>query len=183
MSIETVFYKGWYQKDCQHTPSPFYNERPNKEVSLIVVHNISLPLGEFGQPYIEQLFTGQLDCQAHPSFADLLGLEVSSHFLIQRNGRIQQFVSVDHRAWHAGISCYQERENCNDFSVGIELEGSDYIAFTEQQYQSLIRLCRDLQQHYAIARHAITGHSDIAPERKTDPGPFFDWEKLNKALS
>lgn len=183
MSSQPAFAQGWYQKTSIHTPSPFYNQRPSDEVSLIVVHNISLPLGEFGKPYIEQLFTGTLNCQAHPSFADLLELEVSSHFLIQRNGTIQQFVSIDHRAWHAGVSCFQGRENCNDYSVGIELEGSDFVPFTDAQYHSLLQLSEDLLLHYAIEPTHIVGHSDIAPERKTDPGPFFDWERLRKALS
>lgn len=183
MSNTPTFKQGWYQKESQHIPSPFYNQRPQNEVSLIVVHNISLPLGEFGKPYIEQLFTGTLNCQAHPSFSDLLGLEVSSHFLIQRSGLIQQFVSIDSRAWHAGVSCFQGKDNCNDYSVGIELEGSDFVPFTEAQYRSLIQLSEDLLLHYALDANHIVGHSDIAPGRKTDPGPFFDWEKLRKALS
>lgn len=183
MKAAVLFEQGWYQKQCKHTPSPFFNQRPTNEISLIVIHNISLPMGEFGTPYIEQLFTGCIDCQAHPSFIDLQGLEVSSHFLIQRDGSIQQFVSVDDRAWHAGISSYQGRENCNDFSIGIELEGSDFTPFTAAQYDSLHRLSKDLLAYYAIEPSNIVGHSDIAPGRKTDPGPFFDWNSYKTRLS
>lgn len=180
--MKPLFMQGWYSNNHAITPSPFFNERPTQEISLIVIHNISLPLGQFGTPYIEQLFTGCIDCHAHPSFADLQGLQVSSHFLITRNGLLQQFVSTEKRAWHAGVSCYKGRENCNDYSIGIELEGSDFTPFTEQQYHTLQTLCQDLINFYQIPINNIVGHSDIAPGRKTDPGPYFDWPRFTHAL-
>lgn len=176
-----LFPGGWY-RHAGKTPSPFYNERPDVPIDLLVIHNISLPAGEFGLPYIEALFTGCLDCACHPDFADLEGVEVSSHFLIDRQGNLQQFVSVDDRAWHAGVSCYDGVENCNDYSIGIELEGCDDKPFAEEQYQALARLSRDLMRAYPITPERITGHSDIAPGRKTDPGPFFDWKKYKELL-
>lgn len=175
------FTDGWYHH-AQHLHSPFFNERPAVPVDLLVIHNISLPAGQYGLPYIEQLFTGTLDCHAHSSFADLQGLEVSSHFLIKRNGQIVQFVSTEKRAWHAGASCFNGVANCNDYSIGIELEGTDEEPFTEPQYQALIKLSGDLMQHYPIKPARITGHSDIAPGRKTDPGPHFDWNRYKGAL-
>lgn len=176
-----LFFGGWHRK-ARKTPSPFYNMRPDTPVNLLVIHNISLPAGQFGLPYIEQLFLGCLDCDCHPDFADLAGMKVSSHFLINRQGALQQFVSTDDRAWHAGVSCFGGRENCNDYSIGIELEGCDDKPFTEQQYQTLAWLTDNLMQSYPISRDRIVGHSDIAPGRKTDPGPFFDWDKYKKML-
>ncbi|MBW4953645.1 1,6-anhydro-N-acetylmuramyl-L-alanine amidase AmpD, partial [Klebsiella pneumoniae] len=137
--------------------------------SLLVVHNISLPPGEFGGPWIDALFTGTLDPAAHPYFADIAHLRVAAHCLIRRDGEIVQYVPFDKRAWHAGLSCWQGRENCNDFSIGIELEGTDTLAYTDAQYQALQEITRLLMQHYPITPARITGHSDIAPERKTDP--------------
>lgn len=175
------FVDGWYL-DAQQLHSPFYNDRPDVPVDLLVIHNISLPAGHYGLPYIEQLFTGHLDCAAHASFADLQGLEVSSHFLIKRTGLITQFVSTGKRAWHAGISCFGGVTNCNDYSIGIELEGCDDEAFSDQQYAALIALSRDLMATYPIEPQRIVGHSDIAPGRKTDPGPCFDWHRYKHAL-
>lgn len=166
---------GWLS-DVKHVPSPHYDERPEEEPpSLLVVHNISLPPGEFGGPFIDALFTGTLDPQAHPYFADIAQLRVSAHCLIRRDGEIIQYVPFDKRAWHAGVSLYQGRERCNDFSIGIELEGTDTLAYTEAQYQQLAILTSLLIEQYPqIAQH-MTGHSNIAPIRKTDPGPAFDW--------
>ena len=162
--------------------SPNFNQRPaNAVVDLIVVHSISLPPGEFGGHCIEQLFTNTLAWDAHPYFQSIRGLEVSAHFLIRRDGAIIQFVSCDERAWHAGKSHYQGRENCNDDSIGIELEGLEGGKFTNAQYRQLARLCRDIRGHYPIA--AIAGHEHIAPGRKADPGAGFDWTRLQKSLN
>jgi len=165
-------------------PSPNFNERPETEISLLVIHNISLPPGQFGCVSIEQLFTNQLDWDAHPYFQQIRGLEVSAHLLIDREGEITQFVPFDKRAWHAGVSCYDGRENCNDFSIGIELEGTDDLPYTQAQYNQLIRVSKALMETYpAITKERITGHQHIAPGRKTDPGHLFDWDfYLNKLL-
>lgn len=176
-----MFVSGWYSK-AETLASPFFNDRPGNEIDMLVIHNISLPAGQFGLPYIADLFQGCLDCSAHPDFFDLQGVEVSSHFLIHRDGRLRQFVATDKRAWHAGVSCYEGRENCNDFSIGIELEGCDEKPFTDQQYRQLAILSRDLISHYGILPERIVGHSDIAPGRKTDPGSCFDWSRYRKSL-
>ena len=162
--------------NAQFIASPNFDERPSHEISLIVVHNISLPPGEYGGAGIIELFTNQLNPQAHPYYAGIHQHKVSAHFLIRRDGQLVQFVSCLKRAWHAGVSQWQQRERCNDFSVGIELEGSDFEVFTEVQYASLQILLAALQLSYPI--QAIVGHSDIAPGRKTDPGPFFDWQRI-----
>lgn len=180
MSLTLV--DGWVAQArcCQ---SPHFNARPLHEVSLLVIHNISLPAGCFGQPYIDQLFQGCLDIEADTSFKDLQGLEVSAHFLIRRDGELVQYVSCDDRAWHAGVSEFEGRSNCNDFALGIELEGTDALAYSEEQYQRLIELTRSLMVHYPdITLARITGHSDIAPGRKTDPGNGFDWQRYKAAL-
>lgn len=162
-----------------HSPSANYNARPEGEVSLLVIHNISLPPGEFGTGMVEALFTNQLPIDAHPYFAQLEGLRVSAHFFIERCGQLQQFVSCHDRAWHAGLSEYQNRDNCNDFSIGIELEGTDDRPYTDAQYQTLNALIAVLTEHYPrLNRQRICGHSDIAPSRKTDPGPAFDWQRI-----
>lgn len=166
---------GWLQA-ARHCPSPNFNHRPHHcDISLLVIHNISLPAGEFGTGYIEQLFTNTLDCTQHKSFDDLEGLEVSAHCLIDRLGQVTQFVSFEHRAWHAGRSNYQGRENCNDYSIGIEMEGTDNVPYTPAQYDTLARVTTYLISHYPIDKNAIVGHCDIAPGRKTDPGSAFDW--------
>ena len=176
-----MFASGWYSK-AEVLASPFFNDRPGSEIDMLVIHNISLPQGQFGRPYITDLFLGCLDCKAHPDFADLQGLEVSSHFLIHRDGALKQFVATDKRAWHAGVSSYAGKENCNDFSIGVELEGCDDQPFTDRQYRTLIDLSQDLINHYGIAKERIVGHSDIAPGRKTDPGPCFDWSRYKNSL-
>ena len=163
--------------DVKQVPSPNINQRPDGGISLIVIHNISLPPNEFDNDYIEQFFTNQLDFTAQPYFQTLVGTEVSAHLLIKRNGKIIQFVPFDKRAWHAGQSNFAGRENCNDFSIGIELEGSDNLAYEAVQYQVLKTTAEKLKSHYPITD--IVGHSDIAPGRKTDPGDAFDWSKIN----
>ncbi|NLU12760.1 MAG: 1,6-anhydro-N-acetylmuramyl-L-alanine amidase AmpD [Gammaproteobacteria bacterium] len=169
---------GWLQ-GARHLPSSNHNARPSAEISLLVIHNISLPPGQFGTGMVEALFTNQLPIDAHPYFRDLEGLKVSAHFFISREGAITQFVSCKDRAWHAGISEFMHRKNCNDFSLGIELEGVDDQAYSDAQYQSLNQLVNELTKHYPlITPDRICGHSDIAPERKTDPGPAFIWQRL-----
>ncbi|MGL6124740.1 MAG: 1,6-anhydro-N-acetylmuramyl-L-alanine amidase AmpD [Shewanella sp.] len=176
------FELGWYEA-ARRGDSPHFNQRPLNEVSLLVIHNISLPAGCFGLPYIDQLFKGCLDSSADESFAELASLQVSAHFLIHRNGEQVQYVSCNDRAWHAGVSRYGERENCNDFSIGIELEGTDTEPYTAAQYQSLVALTNALFVEYpSLCCERIVGHCDIAPIRKTDPGPSFDWERYLQAL-
>ncbi len=168
----------------RHTPSPNFDRRPDdSRIDLLVIHNISLPPGEFGGDHIEALFQNRLDPQAHPYFQPIAGLEVSAHLLVRRSGEAQQFVSLNQRAWHAGKSCFAERERCNDFSIGIELEGTDDTPYTDAQYATLSELTRRIRQIYpAITKQRITGHSDIAPGRKTDPGPAFDWARYLDSL-
>ncbi|MFB2662257.1 1,6-anhydro-N-acetylmuramyl-L-alanine amidase AmpD [Shewanella mangrovisoli] len=176
------FEAGWFSS-ARRCESPHFNRRPFGEISLLVIHNISLPAGCFGLPYIDQLFQGCLDTEADKSFADLAGLQVSAHFLIRRDGECVQYVSCEDRAWHAGVSRYGERENCNDFSIGIELEGTDTEPYTAAQYQQLTELTRALLAQYpALTAQRIVGHCDIAPMRKTDPGPSFNWERYLTAL-
>lgn len=171
---------GWYDA-ARAVPSPNHGPRPEGAViDLVVVHAISLPPGIYGGDAIEKLFTNQLDGDAHPYFDTLRGLEVSAHFLIQRDGRCTQFVSADRRAWHAGRSCWQDRPNCNDYSVGIELEGLDGDTFEPAQYTQLASLIRALHAVYPI--HTVVGHEHIAPGRKADPGPGFDWDQLRTLL-
>jgi AmpD protein len=168
--------------------SPNADERPaGSEVSLLVVHAIALPPGEMGQPrnrdFIDALFTNRLDPALHPFFASLEGVTVSAHVCIFRDGSATQYVPFDRRAWHAGESMFDGRGRCNDFSIGVELEGSDEQAFTDAQYRHLAQVTRALQQAYpAITRERIVGHADIAPGRKTDPGPHFDWARLHFEL-
>lgn len=164
--------------------SPNYDARSlPDDISLIVIHCISLPPGEFGQDFITDLFCNQLDPNAHPYFADIYQLKVSAHLLIRRDAAVIQYVAFDQRAWHAGVSQYQGREKCNDFSIGIELEGIEHISYTEAQYQQLARVIQALLQHYpGLSKERIVAHSEIAPTRKTDPGPLFDWEKLQALL-
>jgi AmpD protein len=172
---------GWLQR-VRHRPSPNFNSRPQGQViDLLVIHNISLPPGEFGGGYVEQLFLNELDCASHPSFFDLRGLRVSAHVLIDRAGELTQFVAFDERAWHAGESRFNGRDNCNDFSIGIELEGTDTLPYTDAQYHNLRALTQALQARYpALRSDRVVGHCDIAPERKTDPGPAFDWIRFLK---
>ena len=162
--------------------SPNQDERPaGISLPLLVIHNISLPPGEFGGPGVIDLFLNRLDHAAHPYYQSLRGLEVSSHFFIRRDGELIQFVPCGQRAWHAGVSRWRARERCNDFSIGIELEGTDDMAFTDAQYAELARLTRDIRGRYPI--EDIVGHSDIAPGRKTDPGPYFDWARYRLLIA
>lgn len=165
--------------------SPNCDTRPaGCQPELIVVHGISLPPGEFGGPWIDRFFTNQLDSGAHPYFEEISGLEVSSHLLIRRDGEVVQYVPLTMRAWHAGESCFDGRDCCNDFSIGIELEGLDDLPYEDVQYARLAELVRELRRSFPSLRDApVVGHSDIAPARKTDPGPAFDWARLDELLS
>jgi len=165
-------------------PSPNWDERPiGVTIDLLVIHGISLPPGEFGGDYISALFTNALDSQLHPYFAQIEHLKVSSHLLIRRDGQIVQYVPFHKRAWHAGESNFKGRSRCNDFSIGIELEGADTVPYTPEQYQSLAKVTQALLKGYpGIDRDRIVGHSDIAPGRKTDPGTAFNWEHFFKLL-
>ncbi|MEB3754525.1 1,6-anhydro-N-acetylmuramyl-L-alanine amidase AmpD [Acinetobacter sp. MD2(2019)] len=157
-------------------PSPNFNRRPeNTEIELVVIHNISLPPNQFGGGYIQQFFQNQLDWNAHPYFKSIEGMQVSAHVLILRTGEVLQFVNFNDRAWHAGRSRYLGKPECNDYSIGIELEGSDHQAFEKVQYQALAKVVAALQQSYPKILQHLAGHSDIAPKRKTDPGEYFDW--------
>jgi AmpD protein len=166
-----------------HCPSPHSDARPEgMGIELLVIHGISLPPGEFGGPFIDQLFTGTLDKQIHPYFAGIIHLRVSAHLLIRRTGEVTQYVSFQQRAWHAGQSCFAGRTCCNDFSIGIELEGCDNVPYTEEQYLQLAQIIKMLQQAWPVlTAERIVGHSDIAPGRKTDPGAVFEWEKLRNS--
>ncbi|NVJ51143.1 MAG: 1,6-anhydro-N-acetylmuramyl-L-alanine amidase AmpD [Gammaproteobacteria bacterium] len=168
----------------QQLPSPHFNQRPaGVVVNLLVLHNISLPPGEFGNGYVEQFFLGKLDATAHPYFDEIAELKVSAHYFITRTGAITEFVNPQLRAWHAGVSSWQGETNCNDFSIGIELEGTDHLPYQSAQYQALAELTVSLMQAYpAITAERIVGHSDIAPKRKTDPGPAFDWDYFRQLL-
>jgi AmpD protein len=168
--------EGWLP-EARRVPSPNCDERPADAVArLVVIHAISLPPGEFGGPGIIDLFTNCLDPDAHSYFREINGLRVSAHFLVRRDGALVQFVSCAQRAWHAGVSSWKGQANCNDFSIGIELEGCDQLAFEDAQYLTLNRLLDELRHRYPI--EALAGHSDIAPGRKTDPGPHFDWHRV-----
>ena len=161
--------------------SPHFDDRPEGEhVRLLVIHNISLPPGEFGGPWIDDLFMGTLDPEAHPFFKEIEGLRVSSHYLIRRDGEVIEYVPPEKRAWHAGVSTWQGCERCNDFSIGVELEGADDVPFAEPQYEALARLTAKLQERFGTLD--IAGHSDIAPDRKTDPGPWFDWARFRASI-
>ncbi len=169
--------QGWLAA-AQRLASPNCDPRPpGTAIELVVVHNISLPPGVFDGDAVIDLFTNRLDWDAHPYYQGIRGIEVSAHFFIRRDGSLLQFVPCTLRAWHAGASSWQGRERCNDFSIGIELEGSDTLPFTDAQYAALTPLLRILKQTYPI--RAVVGHSDIAPGRKTDPGPLFDWQRLH----
>lgn len=171
---------GWCAQ-ASHMASPNYNARPDPaDISLLVIHSISLPQGQFGGPAITALFQNCLACDSHPSFASLRELKVSAHFLIRRDGALLQFVSTLERAWHAGVSSFQGRSGCNDFSIGIELEGCDELPFEAAQYQILTQLSQALLARFAITH--IAGHAEIAPGRKTDPGPNFDWSRYRDGL-
>jgi N-acetyl-anhydromuramoyl-L-alanine amidase len=168
---------------CAHSPNQDVRPIPASEIDLLVIHSISLPPGSFGGTYIEQFFRNQLDPDAHPYFQEISHLRVSAHLLIYRTGETVQFVPFDQRAWHAGESQYQGRSNCNDFSLGIELEGTDRTPYTDNQYAKLAEVTQSLFRSYPRLLPArIVGHSDIAPGRKTDPGPSFDWTSYRLLL-
>lgn len=168
---------------ARQVPSLNYNQRPEQtEIQLVVVHNISLPPSQFGGGYIEQFFQNQLDWSKHPYFQTIKGMQVSAHLLILRSGEVLQFVNFNDRAWHAGRSTYLAKKECNDYSIGIELEGSDDLPFDETQYTVLAQVTAALQAAYPKILQHLAGHSDIAPGRKTDPGPFFDWVKFRTLL-
>ncbi len=182
MELETG--GGWLH-GVRRMPSPNCDERPvHCGVDVIVVHGISLPPGEFGGGHVDALFTNTLDPSAHAYFADIAALRLSAHLLIDRKGDVTQYVPFDRRAWHAGESCFQDRQRCNDFSVGIELEGTDDLPYEDIQYQRLAAVIRALMRRWPdITPERIVGHSDIAPGRKTDPGPAFDWKRLRRMIS
>lgn len=174
---------GWLTP-ARRVLSPNHDERPSEiAIDLLVIHGISLPPGEFGGPWIDALFTNRLDPASHPYFHSISALRVSAHLLIRRDGEVVQYVPFDRRAWHAGASCFGGRERCNDFSIGIELEGCDDQPYADEQYAALVAVTGALMRHFpAIAPERIVGHSDIAPGRKTDPGPCFDWSRYLGAL-
>lgn len=176
--------KNHWLTNATHCQSPNWDDRPSVEVDTIVIHNISLPPGQFGGAYIDQLFTNRLDPDQHEYFAQICHLQVSAHVLVDRRGQLTQYVGFDKRAWHAGQSCYQGRERFNDFSIGIELEGTDWQPYDARQYETLAHLVMVLQHCFpAITDGNLVGHSTIAPQRKTDPGPAFDWNRLYGLLA
>ncbi len=177
----TPLWQGGWLQSARRVASPNFGPRPaSADIDLIVLHSISLPPGVYGGPEVEQLFTNRLDWDAHPYFQQIRGMEVSSHFFIRRCGELVQFVDADARAWHAGRSAWRGRDNCNDDSIGIELEGLEGDPFEPAQYRTLQDLCVQLAQRYPIAH--IAGHEHIAPGRKNDPGPGFDWAQLQQGL-
>ncbi len=171
---------GWY-RFARPLPSPNFGPRPERaEIDLIVLHSISLPPGLYGGDEVQRLFTNTLDWTAHPYFGQIAGLQVSAHFYVRRDGQLWQFVDCDARAWHAGVSAYRGRDNCNDDSIGIELEGVEGLEFEAAQYETLVSLCAALAQRYRIEH--VAGHEHVAPGRKQDPGTGFDWPLLQRAL-
>lgn len=166
-------------------PSENFNDRPvGLPIDVLVIHNISLPPAQFENGYVELFFQNQLPVDHHPFFSEIADLKVSAHLFISRGGKVTQFVNLNHRAWHAGVSSFKGRENCNDFSIGIEMEGTDTEPYTDRQYQVLIEVTQAIQNAYpGISNRQICGHCDIAPERKTDPGDAFDWKRYKNALS
>jgi N-acetyl-anhydromuramoyl-L-alanine amidase len=174
------WHEGWWP-GARRVVSPNHGARPpGTEISLVVLHSISLPPGEYGGDAVQRLFTNRLDTAAHPFFAGLAGLQVSAHFFIRRDGRVEQYVSCDCRAWHAGVSSWRGRSNCNDWSIGIELEGLEGGRFEPAQYDRLATLLRALSLRYPLSE--VTGHEHVAPGRKADPGPGFDWSRLASLL-
>lgn len=174
---------GWLTQQ-KRVVSPHFSPRPDKEdISLLVIHYISLPPEEFGGDFIDHFFSGTLDPNAHPYFEEIKDLRVSAHCLINREGCVTQYVNFEDMAWHAGVSCFDGREKCNEFSIGIELEGSNNQPFTEAQYRTLATLTQSLMRHYPkITPTRIAGHNHIAPERKIDPGQYFDWAHYHDLL-
>jgi AmpD protein len=178
--VDAVWNEGWWSA-ARRVDSPNVGARPvGSRVTLALIHSISLPPGEYGGDAIERLFTNRLDWDAHPYYAQIRGAEVSSHFLIRRAGELLQFVSCDERAWHAGASCWRGRDNCNDYSVGIEVEGLEGRSFESAQYRVLVRLLTALTQQHRL--DGVAGHEHVAPGRKQDPGAGFDWRRLMAML-
>ena len=172
---------GWWTQ-ARRLDSPNFGQRPSTAViDTVIVHSISLPPGQYGGQEVQSLFTNQLDWDAHPYFQEIRGIRVSAHFYIRRDGQLWQFVSCDARAWHAGKSSFAGRDNCNDYSIGIELEGLESETFETEQYAQLAQLLRNLRVHYPIAQ--VLGHEHVAPGRKSDPGPGFDWPRLKKTVA
>ena len=177
---QTLWNAGWY-RFARRLTSPNFGPRPDcAQTDLIVIHSISLPPGEFGGDAVQRLFTNQLDWSAHPYYQSIRGLQVSAHFYVRRDGALWQFVSCDERAWHAGASCYRGRDNCNDDSIGIELEGLEGDTFEVAQYETLAGLCAGIAQRYGILH--VAGHEHVAAQRKKDPGAGFDWSRLRDSL-
>ncbi|OOH86394.1 N-acetylmuramoyl-L-alanine amidase [Pasteurellaceae bacterium 15-036681] len=183
MNKKLTIEKGWLTQQKQ-VVSPHFSQRPDpQDISLLVIHYISLPPEEFGNDFIDRFFQGTLDPTIHPYFEEIKDLRVSAHCLINREGNITQYVSFDEMAWHAGLSCFEGREKCNEFSIGIELEGSNNQPFTKPQYKALAQLTQKIMQQYPnITPERIAGHSDISPGRKIDPGQYFDWEYYRSLL-
>jgi AmpD protein len=180
---EPTIVDGWLG-GARRILSPNYNPRPATGIDLLVIHNISLPPGEFGGTYVDDFFSNCLDPSGHSYFTEICHLQVSAHLLIDRAGEVTQYVSFNDRAWHAGQSSFCGRQNCNDFSIGIELEGCDEKPFSDRQYSSLIEVTRVIRAAFpAITPERIVGHSDIAPGRKTDPGPCFEWDRYRRAIA
>jgi len=176
----TLWHDGWW-RGAEARPSPNFDARPQgTAISLVLLHSISLPPGEYGGDAIERLFTNRLDWDAHPYYQGIRGLRVSAHFLLRRDGQLLQFVSCDQRAWHAGASTWRGRENCNHYSIGIELEGLEGSVFESVQYSVLARLLRAVSTRYPVDE--VVGHEDVAPGRKCDPGAGFDWRRLHQCL-
>ena len=184
IAVFSIDAEGWCEQ-ARRVPSPHNNKRASPDdISLLVVHGISLPPGQFGGPWIDDLFLGRLDPAAHPYFAEIHQLRVSAHCLIRRDGELVQYVPFGARAWHAGVSSWEGREACNDFSIGIELEGTDELPYEEAQYLTLAGLTRAMSGQYtAITPERIVGHCDIAPGRKTDPGDSFEWAHYRHLLN
>ncbi|MGE6194384.1 1,6-anhydro-N-acetylmuramyl-L-alanine amidase AmpD [Aeromonas rivipollensis] len=183
-TIFSIDRAGWCEQ-ARRVPSPHHNERIGPgDISLLVIHGISLPPGEFGGPWIDDLFLGRLDPDAHPYFAGIHQLRVSAHCLIRRDGELVQYVPFTARAWHAGVSSWEGREACNDFSIGIELEGTDELPYSDAQYEVLASLSRAISVQYPeVTASRIVGHCDIAPGRKTDPGTSFEWQRYRGMLN
>ena len=183
-TIFSIDRAGWCEQ-ARRVPSPHHNERIGPDdISLLVIHGISLPPGEFGGPWIDDLFLGRLDPDAHPYFAGIHQLRVSAHCLIRRDGELVQYVPFTARAWHAGVSSWEGREACNDFSIGIELEGTDELPYSDAQYEVLAGLSRAISDQYPeVTASRIVGHCDIAPGRKTDPGTSFEWHRYRGMLN
>lgn len=179
MSEPQTWHQGWY-RFAHRLDSPNFGKRPpDAQIDLVVLHSISLPPGIYGGNDVQALFTNRLDWNAHPYFKQIEGLQVSAHFYVRRNGDLWQFVSCNDRAWHAGASSFQGRENCNDFSIGIELEGLEGDTFDDAQYETLAPLMASIAQQYPL--RAVAGHEHVAPGRKADPGPGFDWAYLQRS--